>query len=348
MGIISINKFKTYKYDAAPFFFFIDVFPADTSDLKHAHYVELINSIKYNPIMPLPMRVDRVYNAENSIVIRPREPTSVMIREDLIATINPIPFLQLGIEKLVYFTEVIAREKFYKSLSIEHARKWWKSTRYLYGNLSQLEEDFLAILRAYLNTVVKAKLDEGDLAKAAIEYCQIIIDLCNKRIDENSFLVEIRGKERNVLLFRVKEVEFRRKGEKLKQTQYHPELLDIEVFNLRERDFPTNKDKQNNLLNELRPKVKKYIPLLFYDDLLECMLQNTADLEEDAEELLDPSFLIDQNIIIIQESKGLQKSDAEIYSWWSDFEDIKLESIFEAIKATYKEYYLSLSKQKPL
>ena len=345
MNIISINKFKTYKYDAAPFFFFIDVVPADTPDLKQPYYIELIKSIKSNPIMPLPMRVDRVYNAENSILIRPREPISFMIGEDLIAAINPYPFIQLGIEKLLYFTEVRAREKLYNPLSIERANKWWNSTRYLYGNLYSLEEDFSAFSRAYLHTMVKAKIDEEDLVKAATEYCQIITDICNKRIDENYILVGIRGRQRNVLLFQIKEVMIRQKREKVKQTQYHPELVDIEVFDLHERGFPTNKDEQNILLNELRPRKKKYIPILFYDDLLECMLQNLWDLEEGVEDLLDPSFLIDQNVISIQESKDLEKSNAKIFSWWSNFEDIDLESIFQAIKTTYKEYYFSIRKQ---
>ncbi|MFX1320147.1 MAG: hypothetical protein ACFFAQ_00755 [Promethearchaeota archaeon] len=345
MNLISIHKFKTYKYDAAPFFFFIDVFQADTSGLKQPHYVELIKSIKSNPIMPLPMRVDRVYNAENSILIRPREPISFMIGEDLVAAINPNPFIKLGIEKLLYFTEVRAREKFYTSLSIERASKWWNSTRYLYGNLSHLEEDFSAFLRAYLHTMVKAKLDEEDLVKAATEYCQIITDICNKRINENSILVDIRGRQRNVLLFKVKEVMIHQKRKKVKQTQYFPELIDIEIFNLHERDFPTNKNEQSILLNELRPTEKKYIPILFYDDLLECMLQNLADLEEGAEDILNPSFLIDQNVISIQKSKDLEKSYTKIYSWWSNFDNISLESIFEAIKTTYKEYYLSISKQ---
>ncbi len=75
------------------------------------------------------------------------------------------------------------------------------------------------------------------------------------------------------------------------------------------------------------------------------MLQNLADLEEGVEDLLDPSFLIDQNVISIQESKDLEKSNAKIFSWWSNFEDIDLESIFQAIKTTYKEYYFSISKQ---
>ncbi len=345
MNLISIHKFKTYKYDAAPFFFFVDVFQADTSGLKQPQYVEIIKSIKSNPIMPLPMRVDRVYNAENSILIRPREPISITIGEDLAAAINPNPFIQLGIEKLLYFTEIRARENFFTPLSIERAIKWWNSTRYLYGNLYRLEEDFSAFLRAYLNTMLKAKLDEEDLVKAATEYCQIITDICNKRIDENSFLVEIRGRQINVLLFQVKEVVYRKKGKKLKQIQYHPELIDIAIFNLHERGFPTNKDEQNILLNELRPREKKYIPLLFYDDLLECMLQNTADLEAGSKDILDPSFLIDQNVISIQESKDLEKIDTKIYSWWSNFDDINLKSILEAIKTIYKEYYFSISKK---
>ena len=97
------NKFKTYKWDSAPFFFFIDVFSADYSNKSKPNLIHLIDSIKKNPIMPLPMRVDRVFNGERSVLIRPKEPIYFSVTEDLSAIINPRPFLQLGFEKLLYF-----------------------------------------------------------------------------------------------------------------------------------------------------------------------------------------------------------------------------------------------------
>ena len=95
-----LNKFKTFKFDAAPFFFFIDLFPPDYSSEDKPILGNLINSISTNPIMPLPMRVDRVFNGERSILIRPKEDISFPVTEDLTAVINPTPILQLGFEKL--------------------------------------------------------------------------------------------------------------------------------------------------------------------------------------------------------------------------------------------------------
>ena len=97
-----INKFKTYKFDAAPFFFFIDIFPPDYSNISKPNLANLISSIGANPIMPQPMRVDRVFNGERSVLIRPREPISFPITEDLTAIIDPLQFLKFGFEKRNY------------------------------------------------------------------------------------------------------------------------------------------------------------------------------------------------------------------------------------------------------
>ncbi|MFX1315475.1 MAG: hypothetical protein ACFE9T_06390 [Promethearchaeota archaeon] len=340
MIIISLRKFKTYKYDAAPFFFFIDIFPPDTSTIKYPHLKELISSIKSNPIMPLPMRIDRVFNGESSILIHPREPISFKIGKDLIAIINPTPFIHFGIEKLLYFTELRAHEKLHLSLLIERANKWWNSTRFLHGNLYRLEEDFSDFLRTYLHTVVKAKINETDPIKAATEYCQKIADICNKRIEENSIIVELRGEQRNVKLYRVKEVIYRRKKKRVKETQYHPELAEIEVFNFSKSEFFPKKDERNGLKNLLRSKEMKYIPILFYDDLLECMLQDLKILKDTPDILLDPSFLLEKNVIVLKESMELEKIDTEKFSWWNTFDDIDLELILASIKTTLKEYFL--------
>ncbi|MHA1916517.1 MAG: hypothetical protein ACW97V_19365, partial [Promethearchaeota archaeon] len=267
-----VNKFKTFKYDAAPFFFFIDVFPPEFTNKNKPNLIHLINSIKTNPIMPLPMRVDRVFNGERSILIRPKEPISFPVTEDLTAIINPTPFLKYGFEKLLYFTEARSREKFILTLSIDRVSRWWKMTRFLHGNLPTLEEDFSAFLRAYLHTVLKAKLLEEDTTKAAISYCELIADICTKRMEQNTVLIEIKGKQENVKMYKVKELSYYKKFKKTKETQYHPELIDIEIYNLEKIGFINPKEERADVLNELAAKEIKYIPLLFYDDLLECML----------------------------------------------------------------------------
>jgi hypothetical protein len=341
-SIKPINKFKTYKFDPAPFFFFIDVFPADYTNQGKPNLVNLITSLNTNPIMPLPMRIDRVFNGERSILIRPKDPISFAVTEDLTAIINPDPFLQLGFEKLLFFTEVRSREKFLLSLGIERVLKWWKSTQYLHGNLHSLEEDFSAFLRAYLHTIVKAKILEEDLNEAAQDYCQLIADVCKKRMDQNSILVDVEGEQENVKMYKTKELTYYKKFKKIRETQHHPELVDIEICDLSQKGFIETDDRRNITVEGVETKILKYIPLLFYDDLLECMLQNLKRLEESNDRILDPSLLFERNIIFTQKTGELDNINIEKYSWWKSFDNINLDSIVKSILKNQEEFILSL------
>jgi len=335
-----INKFKIFKYDAAPFFFFIDVFPPEFTNKNKPNLVFLIETLKNNPIMPLPMRVDRVFNGERSILIRPKEPITFPVTDDLTASINPTPFLKLGFEKLLYFTEARSQEKFMLSLSIDRASRWWEMTRHLHGVLPTLEEDFSAFLRAYLHTVLRAKLLEEDLTKAAISYCKLIADICEKRMDQNNVTIEIKGKQENVKMYKVKELKYYKKFKKTRETQYHPELIDIEIYDLLKIGFNPDEEREN-VLREQNAKEIKYIPLLFYDDLLECMLQNAKTLEENSKEILDPSILLEKKVIVTEPSGNFEKVGKHMYTWWDRFDNIELSPIIDSIKSTHKDFYNS-------
>ena len=334
-----IHKFKTFKYDAAPFFFYIEIFPPDLTSYKKERELVLLKKIKYNPIMPLPMRVDRVFNGEKSVLIRPKEPISFSIMDDLNAIINPTAFLQYGTEQLLYFAEIRGFEQFVNPLKIEKVKKWWESTKYLYAKLSRLEEDFSAFLRAYISIILKAKLNNEDLINAATNYCKIIQEICEKRINENSILIETTRKENNVKMYKEKVGIYRKKMKKFERIEYHPELVDIDVYDLAEKGFKYKLDKQEILLEDIKPKEIKYIPLLFYDDLLECMLQNLKKLDKGDDNILDPTFLLDKNIITLQNSKELENIKTEEFSWFNTFEELNFESIIESIKTTILEFY---------
>jgi hypothetical protein len=333
-----INKFKIYKFDAAPFFFFIDVFPPEFTNKNKPNLVYLIDTLRNNPIMPLPMRVDRVFNGERSILIRPKDPITFPVTDDLTASINPTPFLKLGFEKLLSFTEARSQEKFMLSLSIDHASKWWEITRYLHGVLPTLEEDFSAFLRAYLHTMLRAKLLEEDITEAALNYCKLIADICEKRLDQNNITIEINGKQEKVKMYKVKELKYYKKFKKTRETQYHPELIDIEIYDFSKIGFNA-KDERDTVLNELHAKEIKYIPLLFYDDLLECMLQNAKTLEENSKEILDPSLLLEKNVIITENPEVSDKDRKQTYSWWNSFDNIEISPIIDSITSAYKDFW---------
>lgn len=339
-----LHKFKIFKSDAAPFFFYIDIFSPDLSTFKSPQLRNLLESIQTNPIMPLPMRVDRVFNGEQSVLIRPRKPTSFLVMEDINAIINPTAFLQCGLEKLIYFTEVRAFENLFLSLKVEKVKKWWDSTKFLYSKLLRLEEDFLEFIQAYIHNVLKAKLNEEDLVSGAKKYCQLVSDMCNKRIKDNLIFIERPNQEIEVSMYKEKVAKYYKKFKKIEEVQYYPELVNIDVFDLSESGFNTEIAKHNSIIDELIPNERKYIPLLFYDDLLECMLQNLKKLEDGEVDILDPSFILDKNVIILQKSEELESLKIQKHSWFSTFDTINLESIVQSITTTNHQFFKSLAE----
>ena len=309
--------------------------------------VHLINSIGNNPIMPLPMRVDRVFNGENSVLLRPREPISFPITEDQTAVIDPLPFLQHGFEKLFYFTELRSREKFFLSLTHERVSQWWKFTQFLYANLPTLEEDFSAFLRAYLYNIIKAKILKEDLTEAAKAYCQLVSDICRKRMEQNNILVEIKGEQENAKMYKIKDMTYYRKFKRSKETEYHPELIDLEIFDLSNVGFSESIDK-GSIINSLETptRVIKYIPLLFYDDLLECMLQNLKRIEENEKEIIDPSYLLDRKIILTKNSKEVENIKIENYSWFKNYDSLEFNPVLEEIRKNQEEFIRTLDTEK--
>ncbi|MFX1380319.1 MAG: hypothetical protein ACFFA4_14625 [Promethearchaeota archaeon] len=338
ISVKPINKFKTFKYDAAPFFFYLEVFPPDLTGFESERDVAILKRIINNPIMPIPMRVDRVFNGEQSLLIRPREPISFPLIDDLNAVINPNMFIQYGIEQLINFTEIRAFGQFALSLTTQKAQKWWNSTKFLYAKLLDLENDFLAFLKSYVDNLLRAKLNNEDLITAATLYCENVQHICEKRIEENSILVETTHLQTKVKMYIKKIAKYREKMKKKEQIQFHPELINLDVFDLSEIGFTNNIETLDSSLDTVKPKLLKYIPLLFYDDLLECMLINIKKLNDGEENILDPSFLIDHNIIILQKSDELEKLKTKDYSWYNSFHEIDFESIIKSIKKTVQEF----------
>ena len=324
-------RFKTYKSDAAPFFFFIDIFPLDLTIFNTPHSLLLAKHIKNNPVMPLPMRVDRVFNGDSSILVRPSSPVSFPLNESVLGIINPLPFLQMGFENLLFFTEIRSQQRLLRPPKKEKVKEWWENTRHLYGNLHQVEEDFSAFLKAYLYTIVKAKINEEDITGAAIEYCEIINNICKERMVKNKILVEIEATQERVKLYREKKAKSREKFSIVEKVEYHPELIDIEIFDFSNTGFPKQLDFEKTNLKDYSSIVAKYIPLLLYDDLQECMLQNIALLEKNEVALLNPSLLLENNVILLLGSEEAESSDLNKYNWFSDLSEVNIERILSLI-----------------
>ena len=324
-------KFKTYKSDAAPFFFFIDIYPINLQLYKNPLSVQIAKEMINNPIMPLPMRIDRVFNGDSSIIIRPRLPVSFPLNETTLGVVNPTPFVQLGIENLISFTEMRSQENLARPLNHEKAFQWWENTMYLYGKLHQLEEDFSAFLKAYLYTIMKAKINEEDIISAAIKYCEIVNEICNEKMLRNKILEETEGNQEYIKLYKEKVSKSREKLKVVKKTQFHPELIDIEVYNFQISGFPDQEVFENLKGESFESNIYKYIPLLLYDDLQECMLQNLQLLEENKLELFNPTILLEKQVILLLESEDLDSLDLNEFSWLTNLRKVDLKAILQSL-----------------
>ncbi len=71
------------------------------------------------------------------------------------------------------------------------------------------------------------------------------------------------------------------------------------------------------------------------------MLINQKKLEDGDVDLLDPSFLLDQNVISVQKTKPSENLNSQSISWMNSFEEINLESVILFIKTTLQEFFRS-------
>jgi hypothetical protein len=103
------------------------------------------------------------------------------------------------------------------------------------------------------------------------------------------------------------------------------------VINTRNIEYSQIYKGQDEVLRK-NSKVLKYIPLLFYDDLLECMLQNLKTLENYEGKILDPSFLLENNIVKLfdNEIPSLEK-----FTWLKEFNEIDIDQLMKSFEPTF-------------
>ena len=118
-------------------------------------------------------------------------------------------------------------------------------------------------------------LKQEDEKKALFYYCQKIINLCNLRIKSNVVEIILNGKQTNKPLY------------KFKREKYFPEIIEFDV---------------NTEINKKRT-TSCCIPLLIYNDLLECFLSNQNELEKSNTEIYRFSDPHIQELIEINSEK---------------------------------------------
>lgn len=276
------------KRDAAPFFLFPDVFPPGVGPDGSPDD----SNAPPRPVMPVPARVDRVFHGDPALLVRPSEPVTFPLAPEVVACVDPRPFVRAGVDVMLWLAETRAREFLKANLDPWSANRWWERTRVRISRMPSLEEDVAAVLRAYLHHVVRAHLEGGDPVEAAAGYCQTALETFRRRVLSNQFRFVSNGVVREEVLYH---------GDPEKRVL--PMFYDVDVWNLAQEEvrggvnFRDPKPGRNLVRVKGRQQV---LPLLLYDDFMDCMTQNLADLSEPdaAERLASPGELLGTSVLV--------------------------------------------------
>ncbi|MBD3195918.1 MAG: hypothetical protein GF317_12725 [Candidatus Lokiarchaeota archaeon] len=256
----NLTKLKSFKKDIAPIGFFFDIVKNDNFKV---------------PILPVPMRIDKLTNGEPTIFILPEMDEINTFCQNHGLFFNCSGFYLIGIKNLISFAKTKYKEMILRSLPEKKIKIWWNSSKRLSANYIDLKESFTFILIEFL-AVFKhikenlLKINQEEYTEHLIQYCDIIITYFRTKIENNVFRLQ---KDDEII------------EEKLyieKKQKYYPLTLKINVC-----------DVINNKTAEL-----DFIPYLIYDDILNCFSFNKSVLlNNDENKKIDLKVYEDYNLI---------------------------------------------------
>ncbi len=215
-------------------------------------FMDVISSDFPNPILPMPLRIDMVTNGLPTNFIFPKKTTSIQIGND-IYTYNYFNLYRFFLKNLIHYSKKTHLKVSYQDLKEKTIQKWWELSRNLKAKIPTYSHDLEFILEAYLEAFKSYKLS-NDLHAALMDYTNKLIDYCNTRLESN--VIEIYYKQ-DLLGKRMY---------KIKKEHYFPDIFEYDV--------------EEMVKGKKKIRRKAFIPIMIYDDLLECFLFNQMQLEK--------------------------------------------------------------------
>ncbi len=275
----AIAKLKSNKRDISPIGFYFDLFATDLFRI---------------PVMPIPMRIDKVSNGDPTLIILPDFKKLGELFEKLDLYIDFESFFKVGIENLINFAKKKYNEANYRKLKNEIIRKWFNQSQIIKADIPDLSEAFTFIISEFLmlySNIEKKSLtpDSESYRLKLIQYCERVIIYFREKIEQNDFQINVKGEKKKVQLYHEK------------KNKYLPQIISIDIFNIR-----------NN-----RKKKMAFVPYLIYDDLLDCFTYNKGTLTEEQKKA---------NYINLRDFNTIIKKRSNIFKFDNKFvfNDLKL------------------------
>ncbi len=252
-------KLKSYKKDVAPMGFYFDIFATEIFKI---------------PVMPVPMRIDKLTNGDVTLFIFPDVKNLNILLKKLDLAFNFKKFFLHGISNLINFAKEEYKKITKRYLKHEIIIKWFENSKVIKTEIPSFTNLYTYLLLEFLKTF--SKIEEKGL-NASLEkytsklilYCDRIIKYAKKKIENNLILIKVDG-----LLIK-EQLYLEKKG------KYYPEIISIPIANL-------NKNKKSKM---------GFIPYLIFDDILDVFSYNKKLLNEGKQIPIDMTTWKNKGII---------------------------------------------------
>jgi hypothetical protein len=258
---------KSFKRDISPICFYFDVIAND--------YFAI-------PIMPVPMRIDKVTNGDPTLFILPDFKKLERLGEKLGICLDFESFFKIGINNLIEFANKKHNENNIRPIKQGNIKNWFNRSLDIVANIPDLDEVFTFLISEFLTlyaNILKEKItyNSENYRLELVQYCEKMITYFREKIEQNSFNIQTKGELHNVKLYEEK------------KNEIHPQITPIDIY-----DNKTNRNKK-----------MFFVPYLIYDDLLDCFFYDKKILNEE-KKTLNYINLHDFNKIIINKSDNVK------------------------------------------
>ena len=263
-SVFSPNKLKTNKREIGIVGFFFDLF--STNLFTH-------------PILPIPMRIDKLTNGYPTCIIYPNLAALNEISQKIGFRINFESFFRTGLKNFISYGNKNYKSITYRPLSKETVLKWYERSLSTSIEIPSLEIDFTYVLSEFLKTysnITNLGIDSNDnrYTSELCQYCETMINYFRSRLESNTIQIKVNQEIREEPIY-----------SEDKKKKYYPQPVYIDVT----YGKPGTQKKTKNTL---------FIPYLIYDDLIDVFFYNLKLLKERVKIPINVQIYKDNNIII--------------------------------------------------
>ncbi|TFG13185.1 MAG: hypothetical protein EU535_05305 [Promethearchaeota archaeon] len=283
------SKIKSFKNDLAPIIFYFDIFPIEPFQV---------------PILPLPMRIDKLLNGQPTALILPNKNSISGLCQKLNLQFDLSLFISQGIINLIKYAKLKKKEITSFDLDINSIRTWWERSNNIMACIPDLIESFTYIILEFIKMYSYIRehnltLNQEEYLDALIEYCSNIVNYFRMKIESNIF----KTVEKNKIALQKLYFE--------KRNKVFPIITNIQVYERASSQY----------------KNYGFVPYLIYDDILDCFFYNETQLK--LRKIKPISLKVYEDDLIIK--KGFSpKSDNKLIRT-TEFNRLDIENLLEKI-----------------